>query len=537
MEIDSFKGVFQRFGKVTQASIPNRRTKKFNSRFGFICYDNQFSAEEAHQKFNGAWYGDHRLIVKPARFERPLYRAHAQSIQKQTTSTRERNQPISRHPPQLTNQFKPSFAEALKRGHQAKVSNIRVHAEEGENEWLYRSVVVRASLPFADQSIRDSFSTEDASRIQVRAMGGKSYVLTFDSREEMLNRLQYDEAWFNSRFEDAQEWSFWKRDNPCTRAVWINCYGVLLNLWNFNTFKSVGNVWGEVVSVDESTLSSLSFISGKVLIVTSHLEVINSTVVLVSKGVEYNLRVMEEQVVNISPVHLGQGNSSEEEDDDSSDDMDGLADRDKNQSKLGEQQAYSPLSGYKQHFHTGNPAINKQPSLHGKLDCQDTLSTEPQRSNEVEEYINSNFSEVGLSKDPSLKQVAHRSSSPLNGPSLSNFFIQSTHPPSPFKISSRAHSSSTTHSQSGAHSVNTRQPIMWWNLTKLLIDRYSRYFLALSSLISTVTHQQDDPLLFRPKFFSNQINENTLKVFKNHLCWSIKRKSKGNSGLRKLGKK
>ncbi|KAI7986952.1 hypothetical protein LOK49_LG14G00970 [Camellia lanceoleosa] len=345
MEIDSFKGVFQRFGKVTQASIPNRRTKKFNSRFGFICYDNQFSAEEAHQKFNGAWYGDHRLIVKPARFERPLYRAHAQSIQKQTTSTRERNQPISRHPPQLTNQFKPSFAEALKRGHQAKVSNIRVHAEEGENEWLYRSVV----------------------------------------------------------------------------------------------------------------------------------------------------------------------------------------------------QDYNPLSRYKQHSHKGNLAISKQPSLHGKLDCQDKLSTEPQRSKEVEEYINSNFSEVGLSKDPSLKQVAHRSSSPLNGPSPSNFFIQSTHPPSPFKISSRAHSSSTTHSQSGAHSVNTRQPIL--NPAHVVeldqtIDQIVIPDTFLPFVVSSpplVTHQKDLPSpslpdlvrdpspSFVPNSLSNQINDlisvplvnsgNTLKVF------------------------
>ncbi|KAI7993107.1 hypothetical protein LOK49_LG12G02393 [Camellia lanceoleosa] len=174
MQVDSFKGVFQRFGKVIQASIPNRRTTKFNSRFGFICYDNQFSVEEASQKFNGAWYGDHKLIVKPARFERPLHRAHAQSIQKQIANTQERTQPVPRHTLQLKNQFKSSYAEALKGGNQDKDFNIRVHAEEGDNEWLFRSVVVRASLPFADKSIGDSFSTEDANRIQVRAMGGRS---------------------------------------------------------------------------------------------------------------------------------------------------------------------------------------------------------------------------------------------------------------------------------------------------------------------------------------------------------------------------
>ncbi|KAI8018423.1 hypothetical protein LOK49_LG04G03770 [Camellia lanceoleosa] len=440
----------QRFGKVIQVSIPNRRTKKFNSRFGFICYDNHFSAEEASRKFNGAWYGDHRLIVKPARYERPLYRAHVQTIQKQIASTREWNQPLPRINKHLPNQIKPSYAEALIGGHQAKDFNIKVHAQEGGNEWLFRSVVVRASLPFADQSIRDSFSPEDAGRIQVRAMGGKSYLLTFDSREEMLDRLQNDEAWFSSRFEDAKEWSFWKRDNPCTRAVWINCYGVPLNLWNFNTFESIGNVWGETVSVDESTLSSSSFISGKVLIVTSHFEVINSLVQLVCKGVESNIRVVEEQMINISPDYLDHRDSSEEEDDDSSDDVDSLADKDKNHPVLGGQLATGSPSGHEHHSLVGTPAVSKPPPLRGKLGCQSKFSADVQRLKDVEECINSNFSEVGLFNDPSLNQSVHRSPTPLVEPSPSSLFIKSSHPRSPYQFLSKAHSASTTHTLSGA---------------------------------------------------------------------------------------
>ncbi|XP_028121767.1 poly(U)-binding-splicing factor PUF60-B-like [Camellia sinensis] len=71
LQVDSLKGHFQRFGRVIQASIPNRRTKCFNSRFGFIQHERPDSVVEAARKFNGAWYGEYNLIVKPVTFERP----------------------------------------------------------------------------------------------------------------------------------------------------------------------------------------------------------------------------------------------------------------------------------------------------------------------------------------------------------------------------------------------------------------------------------------------------------------------------------
>lgn len=43
-----------------------------------------------------------------------------------------------------------------------------------------------------------------------------------------------------------------------SRDVWLNCYGVLLNVWNANTFFSIGRMWGETISLDESTSSKSS---------------------------------------------------------------------------------------------------------------------------------------------------------------------------------------------------------------------------------------------------------------------------------------
>ncbi|THG01861.1 hypothetical protein TEA_029465 [Camellia sinensis var. sinensis] len=95
-------------------------------------------------------------------------------------------------------------------------------------------------------------------------------------------------------------------------------------------------------------------------------------------------------------------------------------------------------------------AVSKLPPLRGKLGCQSKCSAEVQRLKEVEECINSNFSEVGLVNDPRLNQSVHRSPTPLIEPSPSNLFIKSSHPLSPYQFFSKAHSPSTTHTHSGA---------------------------------------------------------------------------------------
>ncbi|XP_028124045.1 uncharacterized protein LOC114321098 [Camellia sinensis] len=324
MQVYSLKGIFQRFGSVVHASIPNRRTKRFNSRFGFIRYERPASAEEAIRKLNRAWYGDYHLIVKPARFERPPYPEHFQADQKMRSNFHEARYSNTLNLPSVHNLNKPSYADIVKSNAlasdqankvHASEPSIKVHATEADIEWLHRSVVVKASLPTADQSILSSLSPEEAKNIQVRAMGGKSYVLTFDSQEAMRNRIHKNKDWFTSRFEDAQEWSLWKLSNLSSRTVWINCYGVPLNLWNLNTFKSIGRVWGEVIMVDDSTLKQLSFECGRVLIITNQLEVINHAITLVCKHDDHIIRVTEEQTMSThTPKAAGEFFGKEDDD-------------------------------------------------------------------------------------------------------------------------------------------------------------------------------------------------------------------------------
>ncbi|KAI8018829.1 hypothetical protein LOK49_LG04G02057 [Camellia lanceoleosa] len=72
VSVKSLKGIFQRFGKVIHALIPDRRTKHFNSIFGFIRYERQELAKEEVRKITSAWYDEFKLFVKPTRFDKPF---------------------------------------------------------------------------------------------------------------------------------------------------------------------------------------------------------------------------------------------------------------------------------------------------------------------------------------------------------------------------------------------------------------------------------------------------------------------------------
>lgn len=117
------------------------------------------------------------------------------------------------------------------------------------------------------------------------------------------------------------------------RFAWLSCYGVPLNAWDYNTFKSVGKKWGAFFSVDDSTLKLLSFSKAKVLIATNVDKKIDATVNLNVAGIIYVVKVIEEESCQVPlsvefsqpemtaiPVHLKTSEKDAEKDDHEKDD-------------------------------------------------------------------------------------------------------------------------------------------------------------------------------------------------------------------------
>lgn len=69
-------------------------------------------------------------------------------------------------------------------------------------------------------------------------------VLTFldiAERDSMFNGGKM--AWLREWFVESHKWEDAK-NNPVSRLIWLNCYGIPLHLWNAQTFLNIGKLWG-----------------------------------------------------------------------------------------------------------------------------------------------------------------------------------------------------------------------------------------------------------------------------------------------------
>lgn len=172
-----------------------------------------------------------------------------------------------------------------------------IHLKGVKNEWLTKSAVAKLSPLRSIVYVQDRLKLLGYLNIEVRPMGGDMVVLTFSNVGEKDSMLSGDEPnGFQEWFVDIMKWEE-SMEVPCSRMVWLNCYGIPLHLWNVDTFKKIGRKWGEVISISDDNFKGLSFIVGKVLISTTVMEIINQVIEVEHKGRIMNIRVIEEHVV------------------------------------------------------------------------------------------------------------------------------------------------------------------------------------------------------------------------------------------------
>ncbi|KAH7852250.1 hypothetical protein Vadar_022463 [Vaccinium darrowii] len=93
----------------------------------------------------------------------------------------------------------------------------------------------------------------------------------------------------------------WKQQKIISsRCVWLSCFGVPLNAWNSDTFISIGNLWGEVIKLDELTANSIAFDKGRMFVLTDCLDCINEMVHVKIKEDIFPVKVVEDPFAETS---------------------------------------------------------------------------------------------------------------------------------------------------------------------------------------------------------------------------------------------
>ncbi|GAB2290110.1 hypothetical protein Dimus_024398, partial [Dionaea muscipula] len=368
MEPGELHKMFEKFGVVKDVFILRKRSRA-GRRFGFVRYDCSVAAEVAISHTNGIWIHDKELKVKCADYARNQTRRPTATRSVAGTLVGFSSSwpcPVLEHPHQKASfdQWFPSissYAAATRNvgmvrgrisgrtmgrgGVQEKTvswsdrvrvkqvwvpvrkelsplphepsdrmagigSEMRtmlpmVKVNSIGNGWLHRSVVAEFANHRSTEFMFVSFMENSEGNFNILRMGGKKVLITFSSEMEMNAFIDQHNQQKLYRFDSVAPW-FVGTEYSFGREVWLSCYGVHVHAWNVSTFCSIGNVWGEVVMVQDDTAKCARFDVGKIKVLTHNMSVINQELKLMVGSKMFGIRVAEEQAVFICDDEVGE---------------------------------------------------------------------------------------------------------------------------------------------------------------------------------------------------------------------------------------
>ncbi|GJV14708.1 RNA-directed DNA polymerase, eukaryota, nucleotide-binding alpha-beta plait domain protein [Tanacetum coccineum] len=311
------------YGHVVDSYIPIKRSKS-GKRFGFVRFINVFSVERLVSNLCTLWIGKLRLHANTTRFQRPpvkpIISAPVRENVKnsQTHSGKRQNQERVPFPKQSN--FGGSYANVVK-DYNSQISNSAPIVKSptvvlDEDCYIPRDLSLHVMGKVKDASsitrLQNTLLKEGFPDVHLSYLGGLWVVLELASSEIKSKLLNHTgvKSWF-AKIQDAIP------DFVCEdRIVWVDIEGIPMNLWSRQTFEKIGNIWGEVLDIEENSCSS--FARKRLCIRTKKPDNILESFKIVFKGKLYFGRAKELFVWNPSIKNYDSSSSSDDED--SSDD-------------------------------------------------------------------------------------------------------------------------------------------------------------------------------------------------------------------------
>ncbi|KAH7833255.1 hypothetical protein Vadar_004538 [Vaccinium darrowii] len=283
-----FYKFFSNFGLIKDVYLPLRRSKRTGFRFGFVRYESFKEAQQARAKASGIRIGKKFLIVERAKCDKESPNtgsSEGRVVQK--PSSRQENH----YQGQNSNAF---FQKNIEKRFTLNVQPIA-------SEWLTRSAVAKLKAFTTPEVVQKAFSNLKFHEVRVKSLGGMNLIVTFQSKEDRISAIQNPlmANWF----------SYFKPWNGevagLSRLIRLKSQGMPLSAWNALTFKNIGSLWGEVISLDDDTVKEKSYEVGSLVIVTECDHKIDDWINITVRGRNQKVRVWEEDcndMVNENPI-------------------------------------------------------------------------------------------------------------------------------------------------------------------------------------------------------------------------------------------
>ncbi|KAH7865128.1 hypothetical protein Vadar_002587 [Vaccinium darrowii] len=213
--------IFKGYGDVVDVFIPNKRSSRFNTKFGFVRFRSKAEALDAVQDLHGILIRDFRVQVNLGRFSQTSnstnfrHKPHvfsachgkpvAADFQNKTSKSR------------LLVDDKSPFADIVA-GKRPYVTAASIKVQDEGEQWLSMSAIAKLPSQRSIESLREAFIAEGVWNVQLRPMGGIFVLLTFESIDDMNSMLEGEQVGVTSFVKTICECSVDKKGHNICRA-------------------------------------------------------------------------------------------------------------------------------------------------------------------------------------------------------------------------------------------------------------------------------------------------------------------------------
>ncbi|KAL4591471.1 hypothetical protein LXL04_004437 [Taraxacum kok-saghyz] len=287
--------IMKESGTVVDIFIIKNRLYKHGCRFGFARFNRVQHVPTLEAELNTKKIEGRSIFGRVAKFARPAKTpkgSHHRTVLDKDEKKGIESKGIDHV----------SYAEAVKPGgkHLSYTETIsNTNSEAGEEHRQLKTKMVEIKLN----------ENPNRNSPQVRMVG--KWILinlpTSDEKEKLMNNQEL-RSWFNI----LKQW-----DNKFIvedRIFWVKIEGIPLQIWNPETFITIGREWGEVLITDPCSQGGKVVHARKICILTKKMDIIRETITLKFAGNSTKIRIKEldEAFVNWNPMDQMENSETEE---------------------------------------------------------------------------------------------------------------------------------------------------------------------------------------------------------------------------------
>ncbi|CAO2814203.1 unnamed protein product [Amaranthus hypochondriacus] len=268
--------MFSQCGRVVDVYVSRKKRTATVAQFGFVRFKDRKCAEEAMDKLNGELIKGRKMYVSMAKYEKGghfgLKPPRQQPKPPQRSLIRRSATRDSRKYVEVVRGVTPTMENRSvfeNRVQQRAREPMSVTLKMGESETvaqrLQKAVVVQVGNRYELREAAERVANMELPIASLSAISPKELILFFDNEEDIEGAINGDSP-LRILGENVHRWD--EKEFQQERIVWVECTGIHPKWWSYENTVKLGEVWGQVLNVEEEVLGVNSLTAARLLLKT-----------------------------------------------------------------------------------------------------------------------------------------------------------------------------------------------------------------------------------------------------------------------------